>query len=108
MPLRLVDVKRERPLACEGEVTHRLRLQMIRLLADARGPVELERGLVVMGEHVGKIFRPLASLLLEPGSRFPVSGGEGTGRGSFFFGLGDPDGDAAKAALDSAIRAAKV
>src|SRR4029079_14832117 len=38
----------------------------------------------------------------------PVSGGGGTGRGSFFFGLGDPDGDAAKAALDSAIRAAKV
>jgi hypothetical protein len=39
---------------------------------------------------------------------FPVSGGEGSGRGSFFFGLGAPDGDAAKAALDSAIRAAKV
>ena len=38
---------------------------------------------------------------------FPVSGGEGTGRGSFFFGLGDPDGDAAKAAQDSAIHAAK-
>jgi hypothetical protein len=38
---------------------------------------------------------------------FPVSGGEGAGRGSFFFGLGAPDGDAAKAALDSAIRGAK-
>jgi len=38
---------------------------------------------------------------------FPVSGGEGSGRGSLFFGLGAPDGDAAREVLESAIRAAK-
>jgi hypothetical protein len=38
---------------------------------------------------------------------FPVSGAEGSGRGSFFFGLGAPDGDAAREALESAIRTAK-
>ncbi|HEY6888647.1 MAG TPA: hypothetical protein VI300_12735 [Solirubrobacter sp.] len=38
---------------------------------------------------------------------FPVSGGEGNGRGSFYVGLGPPEGDAARAALIEAIRAAK-
>ena len=39
---------------------------------------------------------------------FPVSAaGGGTGRGSFFVGLGPPEGEAAHAALESAIRAAK-
>ena len=38
---------------------------------------------------------------------FPVSGDGTTGRGSFYFGLGAPDGDAARAALEDAIRRAK-
>ena len=38
---------------------------------------------------------------------FPVSSDGTTGRGSFYFGLGAPDGDAAKAALEDAIRRAK-
>jgi hypothetical protein len=38
---------------------------------------------------------------------FPVSVEGGTGRGSFFVGLGPPDGERARAALDDAVRAAK-
>jgi hypothetical protein len=38
---------------------------------------------------------------------FPVSGVEGNGRGSFYVGLGAPDGAAARTALVAAIRAAK-
>jgi hypothetical protein len=38
---------------------------------------------------------------------FPVSVDGGTGRGSFFVGLGPPDADDARAALTEAIRAAK-
>lgn len=38
---------------------------------------------------------------------FPVSGGEGSGRGSFYVGLGPPEGAAARTALLEAIRAAK-
>jgi hypothetical protein len=38
---------------------------------------------------------------------FSVSAEGQTSRGSFFFGIGDPDGAAARAALDEAIRAAK-
>jgi hypothetical protein len=38
---------------------------------------------------------------------FPVSVDGGTGRGSFFVGLGPPDGERARAALTEAIRAAK-
>ena len=38
---------------------------------------------------------------------FPVSGAEGNGRGSFYVGLGPPEGAAARTALIEAIRAAK-
>jgi len=39
---------------------------------------------------------------------FPVAAGDGGGtRGSYFIGLGAPDGDAARAALEAAVRAAK-
>jgi hypothetical protein len=38
---------------------------------------------------------------------FPVSGGEGSGRGSAYVGLGPPDGSAARGALIEAIRVAK-
>ncbi|MDA0159451.1 hypothetical protein OM076_04175 [Solirubrobacter ginsenosidimutans] len=38
---------------------------------------------------------------------FPVSGTEGNGRGSFYVGLGPPEGAAARTALIEAIRAAK-
>ena len=38
---------------------------------------------------------------------FPVSGGEANGRGSFYVGLGPPEGAAARTALVEAIRAAK-
>jgi hypothetical protein len=38
---------------------------------------------------------------------FPVSGGEGSGRGSFYVGLGPPEGGAARTALVEAIRTAR-
>jgi hypothetical protein len=38
---------------------------------------------------------------------FPVSGADGSGRGSFYVGLGPPEGAAARTALAQAIRAAK-
>ena len=38
---------------------------------------------------------------------FQVSGPEGGGRGSYHVGLGPPDGEAARAALEQAIRAAR-
>src|SRR5205809_7953990 len=47
---------------------------MVRLLADAGGPAELERGLVVVGEHVGEVFCPLARLLFDPGGGCLVAG----------------------------------
>ena len=56
---------------------------------------------------------PLDSRAAEQGDEgvtvtgFPVSVEGGSGRGSFFFGLGAPDGDAARAALLEAVRRAK-
>jgi len=38
---------------------------------------------------------------------FPVAVEGGAGRGSFFFGLGAPDGERARAALEAAVREAK-
>jgi hypothetical protein len=38
---------------------------------------------------------------------FPVSGYGASGRGTFFVGLGEPDGSTARAALEDAIRTAK-
>ena len=70
-------VERERALAGQGQVTDRVRLQLLRLLCVGGGADQLERGQVVVGEHVGEVLRPLACLSLEPGCGGTVAGGAG-------------------------------
>ena len=65
--LGALDVERERALAGQGQIADRVRLQLLRLLGLAGGAGELERGQVVVGEHVGQVLGPLARLTLEPG-----------------------------------------
>ena len=69
----LFDVERKRPLARQGKVAHDLRLQL--LWSARRGRlVQLERGLVVVGEHVCPVFYPLTCFLLDPAGRGQVAG----------------------------------
>jgi hypothetical protein len=112
-------------------LTHNTRLKRRRLLGggdkDSEHLVALvigERDVLVgtHGEHRGTAVLaarlddvdtsdPFASLATDAGvsvNGFPVSAeGGGTGRGTFFVGLGPPAGDAARAALEDAIRSAK-
>ena len=75
--LRAFDVECERALAGEGEVADRAFLELLRLSFLAGGAGELERLQVVVGEHVGQVFCPLARLALDPGGGGAVAGGAG-------------------------------
>ncbi len=62
------------------------------------------------GHGLGERFAAVPAEVLADGveiTGFPVSGYGTSGRGTYFVGLGSPDGDAARVALDDAIRAAK-
>jgi hypothetical protein len=74
-----------------------------------------QRGTSVLAARLEDVeITPLGDLLGSTGddgvsvTGFPVSVEGSSGRGSFFVGLGPPAGEAAKAALDEAIRAAKL
>ena len=73
-------VERERALAGESQVADRVRLKLLRLLCVGGGADELERGQIVVGEHVGQVLRPLACLALDPGGGRAVAGGSGGAR----------------------------
>ena len=64
--LRARDVERERSFAGQHEVANRRRLELL-LLRRAGRAGELERGQVVVREHVGEVLRPIAGLVLDPG-----------------------------------------
>jgi hypothetical protein len=65
---------------------------------------------VETGRGLGERFAAVAADVRDAGieiTGFPVSGYGTGGRGTFFVGLGPPDGDGARAALEEAMRAAK-
>ena len=71
--LRALDVEGERALGGEGEVATRRRFQLLGLVGLAERLSELERLHRVVGEHVGRVFHPLACLALDPGGRRSVA-----------------------------------
>ena len=77
------------PLPGEGEEPQRRRFQLRRLLGLPGGAGELERGRVVVGEHVGEVLDPVGRLRLDPGRRGDVAGGA---RGARELGVGDVAG----------------
>ena len=103
--LGALHVERERALAGQGQVADRVRLELLRLLCVGGGADELERAQVVVGEHVGEVFGPLAGLALEPGGGGTVAGGAG--------GAGDlrvadvPDQEVPEAVLGFALHRAR-
>ena len=78
--LGTVDLERQRPLARQGQVAERARLQHCRLPGLAGGAGERERAQVVVSEHIGQVLDPLARLLLQPRRRRFVAGGPGGAR----------------------------
>ena len=60
------QIERECTFARQGEVPDRAALEVFRLCSLTGRASELERCQVVMGEHVGQIFNPLARLPLQP------------------------------------------